>query len=112
LEKQQGVCVCVCVCVPPFCDGYFPDRVSPIVCQGWLRTTILLISASLVARITGVSHQCCAPFFLCECILGFQPVFLQRILEIFEVFFFFNDAFTDICLCITFFFFFFGSTGI
>jgi hypothetical protein len=28
---------------------------------GWLQTLILLISASWVARITGVSHQCQAP---------------------------------------------------
>jgi hypothetical protein len=33
------------------------------VCLGWPRTKILLISASQVARITGVSHQCLAFFF-------------------------------------------------
>jgi hypothetical protein len=27
------------------------------ICQGWLRTPILLISASQVAKIIGVSHQ-------------------------------------------------------
>jgi hypothetical protein len=37
--------------------GCFPDRISQTVCLGWPRTTILLISASLVARIIGVSHQ-------------------------------------------------------
>jgi hypothetical protein len=37
---------------------FFWDRVSKTTCQGWLRTNILLISASRVARITGVSHQC------------------------------------------------------
>jgi hypothetical protein len=42
----------------PFCDGYFfRDRVSKTICPGWLQTSILLISASWVARITGVSHQ-------------------------------------------------------
>jgi hypothetical protein len=30
---------------------------SQTICHGWLWTTILLISATLVARITGVSHQ-------------------------------------------------------
>jgi hypothetical protein len=35
----------------------FWDRVSWTTCLGWLQTMILLISASWVARITGVSHQ-------------------------------------------------------
>jgi hypothetical protein len=30
------------------------------VCPGWLQTVILLISASQVARLTGMSHQCLA----------------------------------------------------
>jgi hypothetical protein len=41
----------------PFCVKYFQDRVSQTVCPAWLRTAILLISASQVARTTGVSHQ-------------------------------------------------------
>jgi hypothetical protein len=36
---------------------FFQDRVSQTICPGLFQTTILLISASLVARITGVSHQ-------------------------------------------------------
>jgi hypothetical protein len=39
-----------------FCVGYFQDRVSCTIYLGWLQITILLISASWVARITGVSH--------------------------------------------------------
>jgi hypothetical protein len=39
------------------CDGVFWDRVLQTICLGWPWTTILLISASWVARITGVSHQ-------------------------------------------------------
>jgi hypothetical protein len=39
-----------------FCDGFIWDRVSWTICPG-LWTTILLISASWVARITCVS-QC------------------------------------------------------
>jgi hypothetical protein len=39
-----------------FEDHFFWDRVSWTICQGWLRTMILLISATWVARITGVSH--------------------------------------------------------
>jgi hypothetical protein len=48
----------------PFCIKYFWDRVSQTICLGWLRTTILLIAASWVARITGVSHQHPAAFCL------------------------------------------------
>jgi hypothetical protein len=43
----------------PFCVGFFWGRVSWTVCPGWLRTVILLISASWVARITGMSHLTC-----------------------------------------------------
>jgi hypothetical protein len=40
----------------PFCDGYFRDTILWTIYLGWLWTTILLISASWVARITGMSH--------------------------------------------------------
>jgi hypothetical protein len=40
----------------PFVSGYFGDGVSKSICLGWPKTAILLISASQVARITGVSH--------------------------------------------------------
>jgi hypothetical protein len=36
--------------------GFFQDRVSWTICPDWLWTMIFLISASWVARITGVSH--------------------------------------------------------
>jgi hypothetical protein len=36
---------------------FFRVRVSQTICLGWLRTSTLLISASFVARITGMSHQ-------------------------------------------------------
>jgi hypothetical protein len=42
----------------------FSDRVSRAICLGWLRTAILLISASWVARIIGVSHWCPASIHL------------------------------------------------
>jgi hypothetical protein len=47
---------------PPifFYEGFFRDRVSRTVCLGWLLTVILLVSASWVARIIGVSHWCLA----------------------------------------------------
>jgi hypothetical protein len=41
---------------PYFCDGFFRDKVSCIIFWDWLQTTVLLIFASLVARITGMSH--------------------------------------------------------
>jgi hypothetical protein len=37
--------------------GYFGDGVPPTIWLGWPWTMILPISASQVARITGVSHQ-------------------------------------------------------
>jgi hypothetical protein len=40
------------------CVGYFPDKVSGTIYWAWLRNAILLISASWVDRITGVSHWC------------------------------------------------------
>jgi hypothetical protein len=55
-----------------FCDRSFRDRVSWTVCLGWLRTTILLIPASWIARIVGMSHWRLAVhlfwcrFFLCS----------------------------------------------
>jgi hypothetical protein len=47
----------------PFFGLYFGDGVSWTICLGWLQTTIL-ISASWVARIIGMSHQSLAPSFL------------------------------------------------
>jgi hypothetical protein len=43
---------------PPalFCDGFFGDRISWTICLGWLWTVILVIPASWVSRITGLSH--------------------------------------------------------
>jgi hypothetical protein len=41
----------------PFCVGYFQDRVSQTIYLGWPGMEILLMSASLVASITDISHQ-------------------------------------------------------
>jgi hypothetical protein len=43
---------------PPalFCIGVFEIGFCKLFASGWLRTAILLISASWVARITGMSH--------------------------------------------------------
>jgi hypothetical protein len=43
---------------------FFWVRVLGTIC--WLQTTILLISASREARITGVSHQCLAFLHICS----------------------------------------------
>jgi hypothetical protein len=42
----------------PFCSGYFGDGILRTTSLSWLQTVILPISASQVARITVVSHQC------------------------------------------------------
>jgi hypothetical protein len=45
-----------------FCEGFIQDRVSWTIFSGWLTTDLcLLISASSVARITGVRHRCQCP---------------------------------------------------
>jgi hypothetical protein len=67
---------------PPalFSDGLFWDRVLWTICLGWVRTAVLLISASWVARITGVSHRIW-PFFLFS-IFWLVPNFLPDMTEI------------------------------
>jgi hypothetical protein len=44
-----------------FCERFFEIRSHVTICPSWLRTTILLISVSRVARITGLKHQHLAP---------------------------------------------------
>jgi hypothetical protein len=56
LAKQ--VFYCLSHTFSPFCPGYFGDGVS-----GWPQTMILLISASQVARITGVSSWRLTQYF-------------------------------------------------
>jgi hypothetical protein len=43
--------------------GYVQDRVCQTICLSWPWTMILLISASWVARIRGMSHQLLLTFF-------------------------------------------------
>jgi hypothetical protein len=40
-----------------YCIGYFQDSVLQTIFLGWHQTLILLISASWVARITGMKHH-------------------------------------------------------
>jgi hypothetical protein len=50
------------------------DRILWTICPGWLPNVILLISASWVARITGVSHQrCCVYYFLFRKKISIKP---------------------------------------
>jgi hypothetical protein len=52
------------------CVGYFwDDRVSWTICPCWLQTFVFLITASRIARITGVNHWCLALFFFWSSIL-------------------------------------------
>jgi hypothetical protein len=46
----------------PLVCWVFWDSISQTICPGWLQTIIHLISASQIARITGVSHQLPAPW--------------------------------------------------
>jgi hypothetical protein len=48
----------------PFLWQVFWDRVLWTVCLGWFLTVILLISASWVARITGLSHWLICHFLI------------------------------------------------
>jgi hypothetical protein len=55
------------------------------VCPGWLWTTILLISVSWIARITGMSHQCpacnvylCSNVDLCSLSIATCPCLMYR----------------------------------
>jgi hypothetical protein len=66
----------------PFCSGYFGDGISWTICPGWLQTMILLISASQVSRIIGMSHQCPAfylfIFYILEEVWSF--IFVRQVL--------------------------------
>jgi hypothetical protein len=79
LEQLQAL-VCVCSfgdlnwrptpwATPPAisCDRFFQDRVLGTICPSWFWTLILLISASWVARIIGVSHQLYNKHFIPLC---------------------------------------------
>jgi hypothetical protein len=66
---------------PAFCDEFFQDRVSQTVCPDQLRTLILLISASWVARIIGVTYQCPAQTDNCD--EGLLVIFMWMCIWIF-----------------------------
>jgi hypothetical protein len=55
-----------------FCVGYFWDRVSGTICLRWLQTTILLICASWVVMIIGMSHYLVEMLLFVLVVLGFK----------------------------------------
>jgi hypothetical protein len=71
---NSGLCACKAGTLPlyissPFFFGYFRDGFSGTTFPGWPQTLIFLISATQVAKITGVSHHqhldlnsCLSPF--------------------------------------------------
>jgi hypothetical protein len=48
---------------PCFVIFFFWDRVFRTICLGWFWNTVLLISASQVARITVINHRCLTYFY-------------------------------------------------
>jgi hypothetical protein len=56
-----------------FCEAFFKIESRETIFLGWLQTTILLISASWVARITGVGHQRSAVCLFWDKILLWSP---------------------------------------
>jgi hypothetical protein len=69
---------CLSHSTSPFfvCDGFFEIGSCELFAWWWLQTVILVISASQVARITGMSPQCLYGEFLCGCINGKMPPLL------------------------------------
>jgi hypothetical protein len=55
LQSSWSVYVCVCMYLCVYV-GCFWDKVTQTICPGWPQTSVLLISASQVARLTGMSH--------------------------------------------------------
>jgi hypothetical protein len=55
-SRLQSRLYCLSHTFTVFCSGYFGDGVSQTVCPDWPQNSILLISSSQVARITGMSH--------------------------------------------------------
>jgi hypothetical protein len=58
-----------------FCSGYFGDG-GLVNYLPWLVLNLdLLISASWVARVAGLSHWCSVPFFSCNSFTSFVKIF-------------------------------------
>jgi hypothetical protein len=61
---------------PPalFCEGFFWDKVPRTICLDWLQTTILLISASIVAglQVWTMGTQLLSHFYFHLAVLQFE----------------------------------------
>jgi hypothetical protein len=55
-ELTKQALYCLSHTLNSLCSGYFGDGIYQTFCWGWPQITILLISTSQVARITGVTH--------------------------------------------------------
>jgi hypothetical protein len=58
------------------CEGFFRNRVLQTIWLGWIRTVILLISASWVAKVTVMRHQHQAYLLFLFCFNGNQFILL------------------------------------
>jgi hypothetical protein len=74
LHAVKQVLYCLNHTSSPFCSDYFAYGVSQTTCPCWLQTMVL-ISASQVAGITGLSHQ------LQASVLCFFVIYLCRYLS-------------------------------
>jgi hypothetical protein len=77
-----------------FSVGYFWDRVLRTICPGWLRTLILLISASWVARITDRYETLAGPllhFLRSKC-----KVYMPILISLFSIFSYFPDSYVPL----------------
>jgi hypothetical protein len=70
----------------PFSDGFFEVRSHELTTWDWLRIVILLLTASWVARITGVSHWCLEKNLFCLFKIPKQEVSLRH----FHVYMYYN----------------------
>jgi hypothetical protein len=61
--------------------------------QGWLRTAILLISASRVARITGMSHQHLTALVFIMTFLYTRTMYFITLLTLFPSLFYWDNFF-------------------
>jgi hypothetical protein len=56
--------------------GFFEIRVLRVISPGWLQIVTLLISASWVARIIGMSHRCLTFFSYFDCSHDYVTIYL------------------------------------
>jgi hypothetical protein len=97
---------CLSYTSSPFCSYYFGDGVSRVICLGWSQIAILLISASQVVRITGMSHrtQLCFCFYSSSYLYLIVVTYLYFIVRYFYLAFFLFSSFSSLLLKLASFF--------